>query len=44
MFLSCHEHGKHDAIDIANPSSMQDACQMNLAIDFAHSGVAVAQW
>ena len=26
---------KHDAIDFANPSSMQDACHMNFVIDFA---------
>ena len=35
---------KHYAIDIADPSSMQDACHMNLAIDLAHRGVSVAQW
>ena len=27
---------KHDAIDVANPSSMQDACHMNFVIDFAN--------
>ena len=27
---------KHDAIDIADPSSMQDACHMNFVIDLAH--------
>ena len=26
---------KHDAIDFANPSSMQDACHMNFVIDLA---------
>ena len=35
---------KHYAIDIADPSSMQDACHMNLVIDLAHRGVSVAQW
>ena len=30
---------KHYAIDIADPSSMQDVYHMNLAIDLAHSGV-----
>ena len=27
---------KHDAIDITDPSSMQDACHMNFVIDLAH--------
>ena len=27
---------KYDAIDIADPSSMQDACHMNFVIDLAH--------
>ena len=27
---------KHDAIDIADPSSMQDASHMNFVIDLAH--------
>ena len=35
---------KHYAIDIADPSSMQDACHMNCVIDLAHRGVSVAQW
>ena len=35
---------KHHAIDIANPSSMQDACHMNFVIDLVHRGVSVAQW
>ena len=35
---------KHYAIDIADPSSMQDACHMNFVIDLAHYGVSVAQW
>ena len=35
---------KHYAIDIVDPSSMQDACHMNFVIDHAHHGVSVAQW
>ena len=35
---------KHYAIDIADPSSMQDVCHMNFVIDLAHRGVSVAQW
>ena len=35
---------KHDAIEITDPSSMQDVCHMNFVIDFAHSRVSVAQW
>ena len=35
---------KHDSIDIADPCSMQDACQMNLVIDLAHRRVPVIQW
>ena len=35
---------KHDAIDIADPSSMQDACRMNFVIDLARRRVSVAQW
>ena len=31
---------KHDAIDIADPSSMQDACHMNFVIEVAHRGVS----
>ena len=27
---------KHDAIDIADPCSMQDACHMNFVIDLTH--------
>ena len=34
---------KHYAIDIVDPSSMQDACHMNFVIDLAHHGVSVAQ-
>ena len=35
---------KHDAIDIADLSSMQDTCQMNFVIDLGHRRVSVAQW
>ena len=35
---------KHYSIDNADPSSMQDACDMNFVIDLAHRGVSVAQW
>ena len=35
---------KHYAIDIADPSNMQDAYHMNFVIDLAHRGVSVAQW
>ena len=34
---------KNYAIDIADPSSMQDACRMNFVIDLAHHRVLVAQ-
>ena len=52
VFSSGHELGtkttisysiyKHDAIDIADPSSMQDACHMNFVIDLAHLRVSRA--
>ena len=32
------------ATDIADTSSMQDACHMNFVIDFPHRGVSVALW
>ena len=35
---------EHDAIDIADPSSMHDACDMNFVIDLAHRGISVAHW
>ena len=35
---------KHYAIDVADLSSMQDACHMNFVIELAHRGVSVAQW
>ena len=31
---------KHYAIDIADPSSMQDACHMNFVIDLAHRSLS----
>ena len=34
---------KHYAIDVADPSSMQDACHMNFVIELAHRGVSVTQ-
>ena len=40
LFLSKNNY----AIDIVDPSSMQDACHMNFVIDLAHRGVSVAQW
>ena len=30
--------------DIADTSSMQDACHINFVIDLAHRGVSVAHW
>ena len=35
---------KDDAVDIAYPSSMQDAYHMNFVIGLAHGRVSVAQW
>ena len=35
---------KHDAINIADPNSMQDMCHMNFVIDLTHNRVSVAQW
>ena len=35
---------KKYAVDIADPSSMQDACHMNFVIDLTHRGLSVAQW
>ena len=34
--LKTYSLHKHDAIDIANPSSMQGACHLNFVIDLAH--------
>ena len=36
ILLSLILFTKHDAIDVADPSSLQDACHMNFAIDLAH--------
>ena len=35
---------KYYAINIADPSNMQDACHINFVINLAHCGVSVAQW
>ena len=35
---------KHNAIDIADPSSMQDLCNMNFIIDLVHRSIFVAHW
>ena len=35
---------KHYANNIADPSSMLDACHMNFVIDLTHHGVSVTQW
>ena len=35
---------KHDAMDIADPRSLQDMCHMNFVIDLAHHSVPVVQW
>ena len=35
---------KQYAVDIADPSSMQDACHMNFVIDLTHRGLSMAQW
>ena len=32
----------HDAVGIANPNSMQDACHMNFITNLAHYRVSVA--
>ena len=34
---------KYDAIDIADPSSMQDACHMNFVIELAQRRVSVVE-
>ena len=43
-YLLAYSIYKHDAIDLADPSSMQNACYMNFIIDLAHCRVSVAQW
>ena len=35
---------KHDAMDIADSSSLQDMCHMNFVKDLAHHSVSVVQW
>ena len=35
---------KYEAIDIANPSSMQDVCHTNFVMNIAHRKVYAAQW
>ena len=35
---------KHDAVDIADPSSMREECHMKFIIDLAYHRVSVAQW
>ena len=35
---------KHDAIYIADPSSMQDPCNINFVIDLDHRKDYVAKW
>ena len=45
--LKTYSLHKHDAIDIANPSSMQGACHLNFVIDLAHRtlcGSIVESW
>ena len=43
--MTCYNYKfKHDAIDIADPSSMQDACRMNFLIDLAHYRGSASQW
>ena len=44
LTISTISINKHYAIDIANPSSGQDACHMNFVINRAHRRVSVAQW
>ena len=42
----CYSIYKHDSINIADLSSMRNACHMNFefVIDLAHHRVSVAQW
>ena len=44
LTISLISINKNYAIDIADPSSMQDACHINFVIDPAHRGVSVTQW
>ena len=41
LFYSSKYYLLHYAIDIADPSSMQDACQVNFVINLAKRGVSV---
>ena len=43
-YLLLYSIYKHDAINIANPSSMRDAHHMSFIIDLVHCRVSVAQW
>ena len=44
LTISTYSIYKHDAIDIVDPNSMQDACHMNFVIDPTHQTVSMAQW
>ena len=44
ILLSLILFTKHNAIDVADPSSLQNTCHMNFAIDLARRRVSVAQW
>ena len=35
---------KHDAMDIADPSSLHNTCHMNFIIGLAHHSVSVVEW
>ena len=40
----CHERGTHGALDIVDPSGMQDACQNELSNYDLATSLPVAQW
>ena len=44
LTISTYSIYKHDAIDIVDPNSMQDACHMNFVIDPTHQTVSMVQW
>ena len=44
LTISLISINKHYAIDITDPSSMQDVCHMGFVIDLAHRGDSVTQW
>ena len=44
FFVLLHSINKQGAIDIADPGSMQDACDINFVFGLAHQRVSVAQW